>query len=114
MAPVKTASLVASMASDAAQLSVKALRDAVLGNHLLEPVSRCRMVYNSWTSNLHGPKGEAAMPSYRYRCVRCDETFERVESITEHGTDKPRCPKCGGEEVVQVPAPFVAVTTKKS
>ena len=54
------------------------------------------------------------MPTYRYRCDRCDETFERVESITEHRTDKPRCPKCGGEEVVQVPAQFVAMTAKKS
>jgi putative FmdB family regulatory protein len=57
---------------------------------------------------------EAAMPTYRYRCVRCDETFERVESVSEHGVAKPRCPKCGGEEVVQIPAPFVAVTGKKS
>jgi putative FmdB family regulatory protein len=53
------------------------------------------------------------MPTYRYRCERCDETFERVETITEHGREKPRCPKCG-EEVVQTPAPFVAMTGKKS
>ena len=60
------------------------------------------------------PGEKAAMPTYRYHCVRCEETFERVEGIPEHGTNKPRCPKCGGEEVVQVPAPFVALTAKKS
>ena len=54
------------------------------------------------------------MPTYSYRCQACGETFERVETITEHGTDKPRCPKCHGEEVVQVPARFVAMTGKKS
>ena len=54
------------------------------------------------------------MPTYRYRCARCEETFERVEGLAEHGTAKPRCPKCGGDEVVQVPAPFVAMTAKKS
>jgi putative FmdB family regulatory protein len=52
------------------------------------------------------------MPTYRYRCTRCEETFERLESFVEHGTAKPRGPKCG-EEVIQVPAPFVAMTAKK-
>ncbi len=58
------------------------------------------------------------MPTYRYRCQRCEETFERVEGLAEHGTAEPRCPTCGGVEVgvevVQVPAPFVAMTAKKS
>ena len=54
------------------------------------------------------------MPTYRYRCEECGVTFERVESLAEHGTAKPRCPECGGEKVVQVPAPFVAMTAKKS
>ena len=31
-----------------------------------------------------------------------------------YGLAKPRCPTCGGDEVVQVPAPFVALTAKKS
>ncbi len=54
------------------------------------------------------------MPTYRYRCQRCGETFERTETIAEHRTAKPRCPKCDGEKVVQVPTPFVAMTGKKS
>jgi putative FmdB family regulatory protein len=57
---------------------------------------------------------ETAMPTYSYRCEACGATFERVETITEHRTDKPRCPKCDGEKVVQVPTPFVAMTGKKS
>ena len=54
------------------------------------------------------------MPTYSYRCQDCGATFERVETITEHRTVKPRCPKCDGEQVVQVPTPFVAMTGKKS
>jgi putative FmdB family regulatory protein len=54
------------------------------------------------------------VPTYRYRCEKCAETFERIESITEHETTRPRCPRCGGEQVVQVPVPFVALTGKKT
>jgi putative FmdB family regulatory protein len=54
------------------------------------------------------------MPTYVYRCDQCQETFERVETMSEHGASKPRCPNCGGDQVVTVPAPFTAKTTKKS
>jgi putative FmdB family regulatory protein len=54
------------------------------------------------------------MPTYVYRCAQCGDTFERTETISEHGATKPSCPKCGSEEVAGVPAPFVAVTGKKS
>ena len=55
-----------------------------------------------------------AMPTYAYRCEQCRETFERIETISEHETAKPLCPKCGSDEVVSVPTPFVAITGKKS
>jgi putative FmdB family regulatory protein len=54
------------------------------------------------------------MPTYVYRCEQCGDTFERVETISEHGAAKPACPKCGSDNVAGVPAPFVAVTGKKS
>jgi putative FmdB family regulatory protein len=55
-----------------------------------------------------------AMPTYAYRCEQCRETFERIETISEHETAKPQCPNCGSDEVVSVPTPFVAITGKKS
>jgi putative FmdB family regulatory protein len=61
-----------------------------------------------------GEWGTAIMPTYVYRCDQCQETFERVETMSEHGASKPRCPKCGGDQVVSVPAPFTAKTAKKS
>ncbi len=54
------------------------------------------------------------MPTYVYRCEQCQEIFDRVETISEHGASTPRCPKCGGDKVVSVPAPFTAKTAKKS
>jgi putative FmdB family regulatory protein len=60
-------------------------------------------------------RGEAqAMPTYVYRCAQCGDTFERIETISEHGATKPSCPKCGSDEIAGVPAPFVAMTGKKS
>jgi putative FmdB family regulatory protein len=57
---------------------------------------------------------EAAMPTYVYRCAQCGDTFERTETISEHGVTKPSCPKCGSAEVAGVPTAFVAITGKKS
>jgi putative FmdB family regulatory protein len=54
------------------------------------------------------------MPTYAYRCEQCGETFEQVETISEHGTTKPPCPKCGSDKVASVPTSFVAMTGKKS
>jgi putative FmdB family regulatory protein len=54
------------------------------------------------------------MPTYAYRCEQCGEMFERVETISEHVTTKPQCLKCGSDQVVSVPTPFMAITGKKS
>ncbi len=58
---------------------------------------------------------EEAMPLYAYRCLQCGETFEQVEHIAEHDErTHPKCPRCEGEKVVQVFAPFFPQTAKKS
>ena len=54
------------------------------------------------------------MPTYSYRCENCGKTFDRIESISEHGAAKPSCPKCKSRKVVQVPSKFFAMTGKKS
>ena len=41
------------------------------------------------------------MPTYEYRCGKCDEAFEVVCSIAER-EDKAVCPACGAREVRQV------------
>jgi putative FmdB family regulatory protein len=59
-------------------------------------------------------EGGKAMPTYIYRCESCNETFEQIESIAEHETAKSSCPNCNSKKVIQVPAPFMAITGKKS
>jgi len=54
------------------------------------------------------------MPTYVYRCEQCKETFEQVETMSEHGTSKPKCPHCGSDRIARVPAPFSAKTARKS
>ena len=48
------------------------------------------------------------MPTYEYRCEQCGETFEQRETIAEHETAKPKCPKCGGEKVARAFSAFYA------
>jgi putative FmdB family regulatory protein len=42
------------------------------------------------------------MPAYQYRCDKCGEAFERTETISEHETAKPQCPKCGSKRVCDI------------
>jgi len=57
---------------------------------------------------------EIAMPTYQYRCDKCGKKFERSESISEHGTSKAKCPKCGSKKVSQILRNVFVVTSKKS
>ena len=54
------------------------------------------------------------MPNYVYRCEACGETFEQIETMVEHETAQPPCPHCNSKKVKRVPAPFMAITGKKS
>jgi putative FmdB family regulatory protein len=54
------------------------------------------------------------MPTYQYRCTKCEEQFERQENVKEHETHPVRCPKCGSEQVTQLLSAFYAKTSKKS
>ena len=35
------------------------------------------------------------MPTYAYRCIKCEHEFEAIEKITAHARTR-RCPLCGG------------------
>jgi putative FmdB family regulatory protein len=53
------------------------------------------------------------MPTYVYRCESCGDSFEQVMPIS--GQREPvHCPKCNSDRVAWTPAPFVAITGKKS
>ena len=54
------------------------------------------------------------MPTYEYRCDKCNKKFSVVESIADHGKKKVRCPKCKSTRVTQLVSAFFTVTSKKS
>lgn len=53
------------------------------------------------------------MPTYEYICLKCEEEFTRVMSISEFESTKLTCPKCGGE-VKQQMSHFIPKTSRKS
>jgi putative FmdB family regulatory protein len=53
------------------------------------------------------------VPTYEYRCRDCENVFDRVEPLSEHGTKAPNCPKCKSRNVEQVLTSFFAKTSHK-
>ena len=53
------------------------------------------------------------MPTYAYRCEACGKSFTQEQTITEHGSATPACPKCGSHNVVQSFSTMVFVKTSK-
>jgi putative FmdB family regulatory protein len=54
------------------------------------------------------------MPVYTYRCSSCGTSFERVESMSRHGSEQPICPHCHGNDVEQRFTSVSVKTAKKS
>ncbi|MBW1998340.1 MAG: zinc ribbon domain-containing protein [Deltaproteobacteria bacterium] len=54
------------------------------------------------------------MPSYDFRCEKCNKKFTLTLSISEYEGTKVRCPKCKSTRVRQQITPFQVVTSKKS
>jgi putative FmdB family regulatory protein len=55
------------------------------------------------------------MATYEYQCNQCGKNFQQVTSLAMHEKHaKPVCPKCGSQNVRQVPSAFQVVTTKKT
>ena len=53
------------------------------------------------------------MPTYEYRCLDCENVFDRIEPLAEHGEHMPTCPKCNSRSVEQMLTPFFAKTSHK-
>ncbi len=54
------------------------------------------------------------MPTYEYRCEKCEKIFSVIMRIEEHDREGTACPECKGTAVVQQYTPFFAKTSKKS
>ncbi|MBN1848018.1 MAG: zinc ribbon domain-containing protein [Deltaproteobacteria bacterium] len=54
------------------------------------------------------------MPSYDFKCEKCNKKFTLNLTIREYENTKFRCPKCKSTKVKQQITPFQTVTGKKS
>jgi putative FmdB family regulatory protein len=54
------------------------------------------------------------MPTYTFKCRKCDKTFEEILSFKEYEAGKRKCPKCGSTSVEQILEAFFAKTSRKS
>uniref|UniRef100_A0A831UH75 Zinc ribbon domain-containing protein n=1 Tax=Geobacter metallireducens TaxID=28232 RepID=A0A831UH75_GEOME len=54
------------------------------------------------------------MPTYEYRCEKCEKGFSVTMSMAEHDKGGITCPDCKGSSVVQQYSTFYAKTSKKS
>jgi putative FmdB family regulatory protein len=54
------------------------------------------------------------MPSYDYRCPKCNKKFTAMLSFREHDARKAKCPKCGGKKLEQLITGFQVKTSRKS
>ncbi len=54
------------------------------------------------------------MPTYDFKCEKCNKSFSETMSISEYDKTKFRCPKCKSTKVKQQITSFQTVTSKKS
>jgi len=55
------------------------------------------------------------MPTYEFKCKKCDKRFSQVLTITEYSQKKSfSCPYCKSKSTMRIFSNFTAVTSKKS
>ena len=54
------------------------------------------------------------MPTYDFKCEKCNKKFTLIISLSEYEKKKFRCPKCKSTRVKQQISSFQTVTSKKS
>jgi putative FmdB family regulatory protein len=55
------------------------------------------------------------MPTYEFKCMKCDKTFSLQMTFSEYDLKKPvACPYCKSENVIKIFSKFTAITSKKS
>jgi putative FmdB family regulatory protein len=67
-------------------------------------VKRRPLQEQCYTSRFERLKGEASLPLYEYKCMKCGRNTEKIESVS--GPYLKKCPHCGGklESVITAPS----------
>ena len=61
-----------------------------------------------------GDEEGSAMPTYEFRCEKCETEFTKILSFAEHEEIKVACPECKSKKAVQILSVFNAQTSRKS
>src|SRR6266436_4217761 len=82
---------------EAAARGCRGSRRRILSAHAEESSTRSERsrhaCYNACFERLIG---EASLPLYEYKCLKCGRTTEKIESVS--GPHLKKCPHCGGKE----------------
>ncbi len=54
------------------------------------------------------------MPTYDFRCTKCNKHFSRKLTISEFVRRRVHCPSCGSKRLEKLISDFFAITSKKS
>ena len=57
------------------------------------------------------------MPTYEFRCEKCDKVFEKIWSLSEYDKrikENKKCPSCGSTKVVKTISLVQVKTSRKS
>jgi len=54
------------------------------------------------------------MPTYTFKCRKCNEMFEEILSFREYEEGRRKCPRCDSASVEQILEAFFAKTSRKS
>ncbi len=54
------------------------------------------------------------MPTYDFKCEKCNKKFSETLSVSEYDKTRFRCPKCKSTRVKQQITSFQTVTSRKS
>jgi putative FmdB family regulatory protein len=54
------------------------------------------------------------MPTYDFKCEKCNKPFTLVLKLVEYEKKKFQCPKCKSKKVVQQITSFQTITSNKS
>jgi putative FmdB family regulatory protein len=52
-----------------------------------------------------GDRGEASVPLYEYKCLKCGRNTEKIENVS--GPHLKKCPHCGGKVESVITAPSI-------
>ena len=74
------------------------------------------MIYDKTIQNLflYSLYGRYGMPSYEFKCEKCNKKFTLLIAISEYDKKNFRCPKCKSTRVKQQITSFQVTTSKKS